>query len=77
MVNLPCDELFAPEVGPVNPFLSQQQRSVRNMLSGYVEQAHLNAFEFENQRRTFTSFGKYRVLIIVLEATTVYQILHL
>lgn len=50
-------------MGPVNPFLSQQQRSVRNMLSGYVEQAHLNAFEFENQRRTFTSFGNYLIPI--------------
>jgi pre-mRNA-processing factor 17 len=53
------EELFAPEVGPVNPFLSDQQRSTRNILSGYVEQAHLNEFEFENQRRTFTSFGEY------------------
>jgi len=54
------DELFAPEVGPVNPFLSNQQRATRNILSGFVEQAHLNEFEFENQRRTFSSFGKSR-----------------
>lgn len=51
------DELFAPEVGPANPFLSKQQKATRNILSGYVEAAHLNEFEFENQRRTFTSFG--------------------
>lgn len=29
----------------------------RNMLSGYVEPAHMSEFQFENQRRTFNSFG--------------------
>ncbi|XP_065211421.1 pre-mRNA-processing factor 17 [Planococcus citri] len=55
--NLSCDELFAPEVGPENPFLSKQQKSKRNILSGFVEKAHVNEFQFENQRRTFSSFG--------------------
>lgn len=27
------------------------------MLSGYIEQAHMSEFQFENQRRTFNSFG--------------------
>lgn len=27
------------------------------MLSGYIEQAHLNEFQFETQRRTFHSYG--------------------
>lgn len=51
------EELFAPVVGPENPFKSAQQQATRNMLSGYVEPAHLSEFQFENQRRTFNSFG--------------------
>lgn len=27
------------------------------MLSGYVEKAHISEFQFENQRRTFQSYG--------------------
>ncbi|XP_071576674.1 pre-mRNA-processing factor 17-like [Temnothorax nylanderi] len=51
------EELFGPEVGPENPFKTQQQRAVKNMLSGYVESAHISEFQFENQRRTFASYG--------------------
>jgi len=32
---------------------------VKNILSGYVERAHISEFQFENQRRTFTSYGMY------------------
>lgn len=49
--------LFAPTLGPENPFKTQQQQAKRNMLSGYVEPAYISSFEFENQRRTFNSFG--------------------
>ncbi|KAK9505642.1 hypothetical protein O3M35_009645 [Rhynocoris fuscipes] len=56
-VNLKYEELFAPELGPENPFLSAQQKAPKNILSGYVEQAHMSEFQFENQRKTFTSFG--------------------
>lgn len=52
------DELFAPEVGPTNPFKTQQQRAPKNILSGYVEKAVISDFQFENQRRTFASYGK-------------------
>lgn len=45
-------------VGPENPFQTQQQRALKNTLSGYVEKAHFSDFQFENQRRTFTSYGK-------------------
>ncbi|KAI5710246.1 hypothetical protein M8J76_010319 [Diaphorina citri] len=55
--NLRYEELYAPEYGPVNPFLTQQQRADKNTLSGFVEQAHINSFQFENQRRTFASYG--------------------
>ncbi|XP_022905566.1 pre-mRNA-processing factor 17 [Onthophagus taurus] len=51
------EELFAPMVGPENPFRTHQMQSDRNMLSGYVEPAHISEFQFENQRRTFNSFG--------------------
>uniref|UniRef100_A0A1B6LIK0 Pre-mRNA-processing factor 17 n=1 Tax=Graphocephala atropunctata TaxID=36148 RepID=A0A1B6LIK0_9HEMI len=55
--NLKYEELFAPELGPENPFLTQQQKATKNMLAGFVEQAHISEFQFENQRRTFSSYG--------------------
>ncbi|KXJ18778.1 Pre-mRNA-processing factor 17 [Exaiptasia diaphana] len=51
------EELFAPEVGPSNPNKTRQQLAAKNMLTGYVEHAHVSDFTFENQRKTFTSFG--------------------
>lgn len=51
------EELFAPVKGPENPDLTQQMKVARNTLAGYVEKAHINAFEFENQRRTFHTYG--------------------
>ncbi|XP_045493848.1 pre-mRNA-processing factor 17 [Colias croceus] len=57
MHNPRYEELFAPEYGPENPFRTQQMKAERNMLSGYVEKAHISEFQFENQRRTFTSYG--------------------
>ncbi|KAG8235909.1 hypothetical protein J437_LFUL016230 [Ladona fulva] len=49
--------LFAPDIGPEHPFKTEQQKAHKNMLSGYVEEAHISEFQFETQRRTFTSFG--------------------
>ncbi|XP_039750025.1 pre-mRNA-processing factor 17 [Pararge aegeria] len=57
MHNPKYEELFAPTYGPENPFQTQQMKATRNMLSGYVERAHISEFQFENQRRTFTSYG--------------------
>ncbi|XP_055716108.1 pre-mRNA-processing factor 17 [Phlebotomus papatasi] len=51
------EELFAPVKGPENPFLTDQMRATKNMLCGFVEKAHISAFQFENQRRTFHTFG--------------------
>lgn len=51
------DEMYAPVQGPEHPDLTMQQRAPRNTLAGYVEKAHINAFEFENQRRTFHTYG--------------------
>ena len=50
------EELFAPELGPTNPFKTQQQAAKKNNLAGYVENAHVNEFQFETQRRTFQSY---------------------
>ncbi|XP_013184540.1 pre-mRNA-processing factor 17 isoform X1 [Amyelois transitella] len=57
MHNPKYEELFAPTYGPENPFQTQQMKANRNILSGYVEKAHISDFQFENQRRTFTSYG--------------------
>lgn len=57
MHNPKYEELFAPTYGPDNPFQTQQMKANRNILSGYVEKAHISDFQFENQRRTFTSYG--------------------
>lgn len=51
------EELFAPVQGPENPNLTDQMREPRNTLAGYVEKAHISAFQFENQRRTFHTYG--------------------
>ncbi|XP_045551853.1 pre-mRNA-processing factor 17 [Salmo salar] len=51
------ETMFAPEFGPVNPYKSQQVAAPRNLLSGYAEPAHVNNFMFEQQRRTFSTFG--------------------
>ncbi|XP_062896840.1 pre-mRNA-processing factor 17 [Mobula hypostoma] len=51
------ETMFAPEFGPVNPFKTQQMAAPRNMLSGYAEPAHINDFRFEEQRRTFHTYG--------------------
>lgn len=48
--------MYAPEVGAHNPFKTQQQRAKKNNLAGFVENAHVNEFQFETQRRTFNSF---------------------
>uniref|UniRef100_A0A2P2HZU8 Pre-mRNA-processing factor 17 n=1 Tax=Hirondellea gigas TaxID=1518452 RepID=A0A2P2HZU8_9CRUS len=51
------DVLYAPVLGPEKPNQSAFDKVKRNMLSGYAEQAHVSDFDFEMQRRTFTSFG--------------------
>ena len=42
----------------MNPFKTRQQLAQKNMLAGYVEPSHFNDFQFENQRRTFHSYGE-------------------
>ena len=49
--------MFAPVVGPHNPYKTRQEAAERNTLAGFVEDAHVNAFQFELQRKTFHSYG--------------------
>ncbi|CAO1334223.1 unnamed protein product [Diamesa hyperborea] len=51
------EELFAPLQGPENPFISDQMKATKNTTTGFVEEAHISEFQFENQRRTFHSYG--------------------
>jgi len=52
------EELFTPTVGPDNPLKTQQAKADKNTAAGFVEPAHFNAFHFENQMRTFHSYGQ-------------------
>jgi len=63
--NLKYEELFGPEIGPENPFKIQQQYTDENMLSGYVEYAYINPFQFENQRRTFARYGNINIIFYI------------
>jgi pre-mRNA-processing factor 17 len=56
--NPKVEDLYAPSVGPTNPFKTKQQLAHKNMLSGFAEPAHVDKFHFEAQRRTFESFGE-------------------
>ncbi|XP_071528942.1 pre-mRNA-processing factor 17 [Panulirus ornatus] len=50
------EDLYAPSLGPQKP-QTKYHEVARNTLAGHVEPAHFNDFEFESQRRTFTSYG--------------------
>lgn len=54
----PPPSMLSLQVGPANPFKTRQQLAEKNTLSGFVEPAHFDKFQFENQRRTFHSYGK-------------------
>uniref|UniRef100_A0A7E4VPC2 Pre-mRNA-processing factor 17 n=1 Tax=Panagrellus redivivus TaxID=6233 RepID=A0A7E4VPC2_PANRE len=51
------EQLFKPEAGPVNPFKSDKQRAQKNMLTGFVEKAHINEFHFNNEAQSFNTLG--------------------
>lgn len=57
LYNPKYEELYAPVLGPANPNQTQQEAANKNILSGFVEDAHVNEFQFETQRRTFHSYG--------------------
>eukprot|EP00096_Caligus_rogercresseyi_P011694 TRINITY_DN4696_c0_g1_i3.p1 TRINITY_DN4696_c0_g1~~TRINITY_DN4696_c0_g1_i3.p1 ORF type:complete len:579 (+),score=158.78 TRINITY_DN4696_c0_g1_i3:1685-3421(+) len=51
------EDLFAPLPGPANPFKTQQEASHKNTWAGHTEPAHLNDFQFEEQRKNFEFCG--------------------
>lgn len=57
MHNPRYEEMWTPTLGPDNPLVSDFHKAPKNTLTGYVEPANVNDFQFENQRRTFNSFG--------------------
>lgn len=57
LYNPKYEELCKPVQGPENPNLTEQMKAPKNTLAGFVEKAHISEFQFENQRRTFHSFG--------------------
>lgn len=57
MYNPRYEELWAPKLGPDNPNISEFHKAPKNTITGYVEAASVNDFQFENQRRTFMSYG--------------------
>ncbi|CAF3394276.1 unnamed protein product [Rotaria sp. Silwood1] len=57
LYNPKFEDMYAPVFSPTNPNLTQQQRSFKKVLNGYAESITLSDFQFENQRRTFDSFG--------------------
>ncbi|KHN81906.1 Pre-mRNA-processing factor 17 [Toxocara canis] len=54
------EELFQPIAGPSNPFKSSSQSAHKNMLTGYVETAHVDSFQFDQQIRAFDTLGYAR-----------------
>lgn len=50
------DDLFAPILGPINPFKSSTD-SDKNFLTGNIESAHVSHSSFELQRKHFHAYG--------------------
>lgn len=51
---------FPYKVGPSNPFKSANQSAPKNMLTGFIESAHVNSVQFEQQIRSFDTLGYAR-----------------
>jgi len=56
------------QVGPENPFKTNQQKAKKNTLTGFVEPSHISEFQFETQRRTFNSYGQFLVEVLQLSS---------
>ena len=63
------------QVGPANPRKTRQQLAEKNMLSGFAEPAHIDNFQFENQRRTFHAYGSTRTCATGIANQLVFEIL--
>jgi len=51
------EDLFAPVVGPMDPNKDEEDYAPKNSLTGFIEAAHVNNFQFDLQRKTFHSYG--------------------
>lgn len=51
------EQLFAPLVGPMNPYRGKDAVVDKNVLTGRLEETHLSDFQFENQRKNFHCYG--------------------
>ncbi|KAF1744111.1 hypothetical protein MXB_4547, partial [Myxobolus squamalis] len=58
LYNPKYEELYAPVIGPANPFKNSEQKKPRNMYNGYVQPANVNDAMFDDQRLTFHTYGK-------------------
>ncbi|VDM58037.1 unnamed protein product [Angiostrongylus costaricensis] len=58
--NATYEQLFQSEVGPTNPFKSDNQKAQKNVLTGFVEPAHINDFHFTRELRSFDTLGYAR-----------------
>ena len=57
MYNPTYEQMYAPVLGPENPYRTEYQKGVKNSFGGYYEPAHVQEFDFEMQRRTFMQYG--------------------
>ncbi len=49
--------MWTSKAGPVNPLVTDFHKAPKNNLAGYVEKASVSDFNFDNQRKTFHSYG--------------------
>ncbi|KAI1277767.1 Pre-mRNA-processing factor 17 [Halotydeus destructor] len=54
--NVKFEDLYAAEIGPANPNTVNQMKG-KNFLTGHLEEAHVNEYQFENQRKIFHCYG--------------------
>lgn len=59
-VNIPYKDLVKPIQGPDNPFSSKRLGAQQNNLSGHIESAVMNDFDFRNHYKTFETLGYVR-----------------
>ncbi|KAI6649783.1 Pre-mRNA-processing factor 17 [Oopsacas minuta] len=57
MYNPTYEQMYAPVLGPENPYKSDYEKGIKNSYGGYYEPAHMQEFDFESQRRTFIQYG--------------------
>lgn len=57
MYNPRYEDLYATEIGPVNPFRTSGSLIKKNTLAGFAEPAHISDYHFEAERRAFHTLG--------------------